>query len=195
MFFLILMVEILVYKTPEEAEQQLEKYHSHNIVEFKKFFETVKQSSHTIEDLLDTDDSSDCSGQMYFVAELVAYAGDGGSYYCRSKHILGYSPDALPVEEANHSGDTVSLADVTDYLLSGFSDAETSPALDIGTFVQDLKEIASKLRQYSENIVTVFYTVENHDVDNSQEMQKTFGDLRGLNEREKQEFVALYDKA
>jgi len=189
------MVDILVYKTPEEAGQQLEKYHGHNRVEFKRCVETVKQSSHTIEDLLDIDDSSNRFGQMYFVAELVAHAGGWGSYYCRSKHILGYSPEALPVEEANHPGDTVSLADVIYYLLSGFSDVETNPALDIGTFVQDLKEIASQLRQYSENIETVFYTVENHDVENSQKMHNQFGDLRGLNEQEKQEFVALYDQA
>lgn len=72
--FTTIMVEILVYETSKEAEQELEKYKRDNEAAFEK----LKQNSRKISSLL--------KSQRYcFVAELAAYVDNKpGKYYYQS---------------------------------------------------------------------------------------------------------------
>lgn len=172
------MIEyILVFETQEGADKQLKRYDSDN----KTAFDDFKKHRENLSDILKTQG-------YYFVAELGAYVDDNPGKY----HFVS-----------------------APYPFTGF----TAICDDMPSLVEKVKKTIK--RHDDINIGTILYTVKNHEQENrelkenAEKSRKLAEDLplnetvsgflqalkeiesaeiRGLNERERQEFERLFYK-
>ncbi|MBU4352295.1 MAG: hypothetical protein KJ939_04395 [Nanoarchaeota archaeon] len=197
------MVEILLYETPKEAEQELRKYDEWNIERNEEFNDECHKHDHenlSVAELKELDEIKKLRNQnWYFVAELMVYDSQYHS-----------SATSFPFQGVN-----------------GPHGVPFCSHKSLSSLVQGIKSTIEGLSGNYPTIESIFYTFQNHNEHNQamgevtaeikkipfddslnltkeefDRMTKEYfkslgffeGEVRGLTEQEREEFVQLYER-